>query len=198
MLPLPSSIFLTSPIIVASCATAPIPSTAINSAPPATRLKTFKMGLPFVSSVSFEDSNRLIALEGISIAISAWLRSCGLHCHRWRPRRNYGGAAESDAWLIVGSFIAHAYRSNAHLHKRAGSLDQFHQSANTDCRYTKTSVRPHEARTPERQPGRIIRMGVQQAQCSTNSKIVERCLLMFPKPGAGRNELCEGQVGYVR
>jgi hypothetical protein len=31
-----------------------------------------------------------------------------------------------------------------------------------------------------------------------NSKIVERCLLMFPKPGAGRNELCEGEVGYVR
>ena len=71
-------------------------------------LENLQNGLLFVSSVSSEDSNRLIAPEGISIAISARLHSYGLHRHQWRSRRNYGGAAESDAWLIVGSFIAHA------------------------------------------------------------------------------------------
>ena len=44
-----------------------------------------------------------------------WLRSHGRHRHQWQPRRNYGGAAKSDAWLNVGLFIARACCRNAHL-----------------------------------------------------------------------------------
>jgi hypothetical protein len=58
-------------------------------------------------------------------------------------------------------------------HKRAASLDQFHQSANTGLPVLKHWRSTSRGSDAKRQPDRVIRVGVQQAQCSTNSKIVD-------------------------
>jgi hypothetical protein len=94
-----------------------------------------------------------------------------------------------DRWLVhcarmlkqCASFISAPDRSINFINQRT-----------PDCRYTKTSVRPHEARTPERQPDRCIRAGVQQAQCSTDSKLSNGACWCFRSPDAGRSERVRG------